>query len=277
MLTIDRNGRKLEYEVSGEGPALVFLHGLGGSVNQIKSLYDAIPGVKLIVPNQQGHGESVPDWEHFGFDSLADDVIALLDCLGIKKAVIAGISMGAAVSLNLAVRYPSYVQKLILIRNVWSWEAMSADRQKAYDDLGRCLECYQESTDDDWKLWIEHFWSTEGGKNVKAARSTYTENAFSLPFREDYNVLWNKKYSLLPPQIPVSNREEIERIMIPTLVIACKNDFCHPFECSEKLYHTIPGSEIIEIPSKDEDGKRHQEMINSSIRRFLFKDQNYRS
>lgn len=188
MVTIDRNGRKLEYEVSGEGLPLVFLHGLGGSVNQIKSLYDAIPGIKLIVPNQQGHGRSVPEWEHFGFDSLADDVIALLDCLGIKRAVIAGISMGAAVSLNLAVRYADYVQKLILIRNAWSWEAMSTDRRKAFDDLGKCLECYQESMDDDGKTGLERFWSTEGGKIVKATGSTYTKNVFTQLFCEDYNT-----------------------------------------------------------------------------------------
>ena len=146
---------------------------------------------------------------------------------------------------------------------------MSADRQKAFDDLGKCLERYQESTDDDLKSGLERFWSTEGGKIVKATGSTYTENAFSLPFREDYNVLWNKKYSLLPPKIPVNNRKEIERIKIPTLVIACKNDFCHPFERSEDLYRTISGAELVEIPSKDEDGKQHQEMINGSIRRFI--------
>lgn len=272
MKTIDRNGRKLEYEVSGEGLPLVFLHGLGGGVSQIKSLYNVIPGVKLIVLNQQGHGGSAPDWERFGFDSLADDVIAVLDHLGIKRAVIAGISMGAAVSLNLAVRYADYVQKLILIRNAWSFEAMPADRQKAFDDLGRCLERYHESIDGDWKSGLERFWCTEGGKIVEATGSAYTKNAFTRPFREDYNILWNKKYSLLPPQIPVNNREEIEGLMIPTLVIACKNDFCHPFEYGEKLYRTIPEARIIEIPSKDEDEKRHQEMINSSIRQFIYKN-----
>ena len=65
-----------------------------------------LEGVCLIHLNQQGHGESEACWEKFDFDHLADDVCDLMDRLEIKKAYFAGISMGAAVCLNLAVRYP---------------------------------------------------------------------------------------------------------------------------------------------------------------------------
>ena len=113
-------GIRLEYEVSGQGRPLVFLHGLGGnagvqnngfpgnsgSIRQIQGVCQPIAGVRLICPNQQGHGGSGADWERFGFDRLAEDVIGLLDHLKLEKAAFAGISMGAAVCLNLAVRFP---------------------------------------------------------------------------------------------------------------------------------------------------------------------------
>ena len=106
MKTFTNRGLMLEYEVSGSGTPLVFLHGMGGSVQQIRDTYNAIDGVQLITLNQQGHGHSDVDWEGYSFDRLGDDVAALLDHLGIAQAYFAGISMGAAVSLNTAVRTP---------------------------------------------------------------------------------------------------------------------------------------------------------------------------
>ena len=73
------HGVRLEYRTEGEGKPLVFLHGLGGGIGQILSVYQPIDGVKLITLNQQGHGDSGADWDSFGFDRLAEDVIGLLD------------------------------------------------------------------------------------------------------------------------------------------------------------------------------------------------------
>ena len=105
MDSFTHRGIHLEYEVTGQGSPLVFLHGLGGSIQQIHGVYTLVPGVKLICLNQQGHGNSGADWESFGFDRLGEDVIALLDHLHLNKAAFAGISMGAAVCLNIALLY----------------------------------------------------------------------------------------------------------------------------------------------------------------------------
>ena len=74
-------GRDLEYEITGEGKPLVFLHGMGGSVEQIYSVYEAVPGISLIAVNQQGHGNSDACWETYDFEHLAADVRASSDCL----------------------------------------------------------------------------------------------------------------------------------------------------------------------------------------------------
>ena len=134
------NGLTLEYEISGQGEPFFFLHGMGGSVEQIQSIYQPIPGARLISLNQQGHGSSEADWSNLTFGSLADDLRALMDYLEIRQATIGGISMGAAVCLNFAVRFPDRVKQLLLVRNAWTDRPMSPEVQAAYRDLGLALK-----------------------------------------------------------------------------------------------------------------------------------------
>ena len=72
-------GITLEYEALGTGIPFVFLHGMGGSVEQIKAACEPLAGVRLISLNQQGHGNSGVNWDRYDFDRLGDDAIALLD------------------------------------------------------------------------------------------------------------------------------------------------------------------------------------------------------
>ena len=164
-IAIDQK-RKLEFLVSGEGKPLLFMHGMGGSIRQIQGMYDPIDGIRLIAPNLQGHGGSAPNWEHYDFDHLADDALAVLDALGEKQVIAAGVSMGAAVALNLALRCPERISRLVLIRNAWTWEAMDADRQLAYRDLGECLARMNENAGADWEKWAGYFRESAGGRIV---------------------------------------------------------------------------------------------------------------
>lgn len=257
--TFMHNGRKLEYLTAGEGQPVVFLHGLGGSILQMTSAFDLPEGVRGIYLNQQGHGESDFDPEHFDFDTMGDDTAALLARLGVKKAVFAGISMGAAVSLNIAVRYPQLVEKLFLVRNAWADQPMSQAVQTAYRDLGLALKEKDE----------ELFWNSEGGKIVKGLGSAYSEGAFSGPFKETPQLANWQKFLLLPPSAPVRSVSEIEALKVPAVVIACRGDFCHPFEMGEYMKEHLDGAVLYEIPGKDVDAAEHKRLSNRYFREFL--------
>lgn len=250
--------RDLEYEIKGEGRSLVFLHGMGGSVKQIYGVYDAIPGISLITVNQQGHGNSDACWERYDFEHLADDILALLEHLHIKKACLAGISMGAAVALNLAVRFPERVEKLILIRNAWTDQPMSEEVQLAYHDLGEALR----------EGGLAKFQQTKGWDIVKEP-SVYTRNAFLSPFEDESCLRYWQKYLILPEKTPIKSVEELEKLTMPVLILACKNDLCHPFHYGIYLAEHIEGAQFREIVDKDTDGARHKEMINEAIREIL--------
>lgn len=254
----ERDGRRLEYEISREGTPFVFLHGLGGGIHQIAGVYPGVEGIQLINMNQQGHGESQADWESYGFDAMGDDAVALLDHLGIEKAIFGGISMGAAVSLNVAVRFPERVRGLFLIRNAWTDGPMDPDRITAYGDMGRCLK----------EGGFEAFRKTSGWEIVKEP-SAYTKKAFTLPFGEDFNIKNYQKFILLPPKQPIPDELSVKGIRVPTQIVACKGDFCHPFEKGVWLSERIPGACFTEIPNKDEAPKEHNQILAELLKKTL--------
>lgn len=107
------NGIKLWYSVFGQGEPVVFLH--GGLANADYWGHQ-VPAVarhyQVIVMDSRGHGRSTRDDRPYGYDLMADDVVALLDYLGVKRAAIVGWSDGAILGLDLALRYPSRVSKV---------------------------------------------------------------------------------------------------------------------------------------------------------------------
>jgi len=107
------NGISLYYATIGHGSPVVLLHGgLSNSDywgNQIKAL---APHHTVIVVDSRGHGRSTRDARPYGYDLMADDVVALLDTLHIAKADVVGWSDGAVLGLDLAIRYPDRVGTL---------------------------------------------------------------------------------------------------------------------------------------------------------------------
>ena len=259
MRILIKDGRRLEYQVTGEGKPFVFLHGMGGSVKQIESAYIPLAGVQLININQQGHGHSDADWKEYDFEHLADDVISLLDELKIEKVYLGGISMGAAVSLNIAVRYPEKVEGLLLIRNAWTIEPMSKEVQKAYYDMGLALK----------EKSIDAFYETVGWNLIKE-QSFYTRNAFVSPFRDEACLKYWEKYLILPGKTPVHDLGQLENLSMPVYILANKNDFCHPFEMGVWMHEHIKGSTFREIPDKDVDPAEHKKLSNDIIKTMIF-------
>src|ERR1700693_1444487 len=104
----------------------VFQHGLGADISQPMSFFAEDRPFRLISMDCRGHGRTVPlGNRHFlSFNSFSDDIINLLDHLNLPKVVMGGISMGAGIALNFAVRYPDRTRALILSRVSWLTEPL---------------------------------------------------------------------------------------------------------------------------------------------------------
>ncbi len=108
------NGMRMYYEVSGQGDPLVVLH---GAYMNIPTMGTIIPRLakthKVYALELQGHGRTTDIDRPITYPNLADDVAAFMDAVGLQKADVFGYSMGAEVGLQLAIRHPARVNKLV--------------------------------------------------------------------------------------------------------------------------------------------------------------------
>jgi pimeloyl-ACP methyl ester carboxylesterase len=109
------NGLKMYYEIHGSGRPLVLLHGnlstIGTSFGKV--LPKLASTRRIIAVEQQGHGHTADIDRPFSLEHWAQDTTALLRHLGIEQADFFGYSSGGAVALEIALRSPALVRKLV--------------------------------------------------------------------------------------------------------------------------------------------------------------------
>jgi len=112
----DVHGLSMYYELHGKGQPLVLLHGALSAIGTSfgKLLPDLARERRVIAVEMQGHGHTADIDRPLRYELLADDIAALLAQLEIGKADLFGWSLGAGVALQIAIRRPEVVRKLVL-------------------------------------------------------------------------------------------------------------------------------------------------------------------
>ncbi len=109
---------ELEYDVCGDGPELVWLHGLSGSLAESRPLVQALSQeFRVLSYSTRGHGRSTPvhERERYRYDVIADDLERMLDHVGFARPLVAGGSHGANTALRHAVEHPGRTRGLLLV------------------------------------------------------------------------------------------------------------------------------------------------------------------
>ena len=111
------NGIKLHYWQLGKGPDLVMLHGLGGNlaVWHLKMVPELQHEYRVTTFDLRGHGYSEFTEDGYTTLDLAEDLLGLLDALGIKQTHLIGHSWGGDIALHFARLYPNRVEKTVVI------------------------------------------------------------------------------------------------------------------------------------------------------------------
>ncbi len=129
----DVNGLQLYYEVHGAGEPLVLLHGgVAASEAFGPNLAALAASRRVVAVHLQGHGRTRDvEGRPLRLETMADDVAALIDHLGLGAVDVLGYSMGGGVALQLAVRHPAAVRRLVVVsramaRDGWYPEALAA-------------------------------------------------------------------------------------------------------------------------------------------------------
>jgi pimeloyl-ACP methyl ester carboxylesterase len=118
------NGLKMYYEIYGTGTPLVLIHGGGSTIQSSfgRVLHSFAKTHKVIAVELQAHGRTADRDQPLSFEQDADDVAALLKYLNIDKADIFGFSNGASTTLQLAIRHPQQVNKIIVASTFYKKE-----------------------------------------------------------------------------------------------------------------------------------------------------------
>src|SRR5262245_60637176 len=122
------------YEIHGKGEPVVLLHGSFMTITN--NWPDAIARLsksrQVIAVEMQGHGRTADIDRDFSYENLADDIAALLDELKIKEADLLGYSMGGGVAMQVAIRHPERVRKVISISAVFRQDGLVEEALAAF-------------------------------------------------------------------------------------------------------------------------------------------------
>jgi pimeloyl-ACP methyl ester carboxylesterase len=106
---------RMYYEIHGTGAPLLLLHGAYMTVDMLRPLRDGLAAHRqVITPELQGHGRTNDVDRPMSYEQLADDCAALLEQLDVEEADVMGYSMGGATTLQLAIRHPARVRKIVV-------------------------------------------------------------------------------------------------------------------------------------------------------------------
>jgi pimeloyl-ACP methyl ester carboxylesterase len=110
------NGHEFSYLDSGEGPALLFIHGLTGSQRNWAHLVDALDhDHRVLAPDLFGHGASAKVIGDYSLGAHAATLRDLLDLLGIDRVTLIGHSFGGGIAMQFSYLFPERVERLVLV------------------------------------------------------------------------------------------------------------------------------------------------------------------
>ncbi|MGH8461067.1 MAG: alpha/beta fold hydrolase [Stenotrophobium sp.] len=252
------NNQRLYFEdTGGNGPVIVFSHGLLMDhemfAPQVAALRDRY---RVITWDERGHGLTAGSTlEPFSYYDSANDLAALLQHLGIKRAILAGMSQGGYLSLRCALTHPEIVRALVLIDT----QAMPEDPAK--------MPAYKQMLD----AWAAH--------GLSAQISTIIEQII-LGTGWAGSALWKEKWKHVQPHNLIGcfhtlgNRDDISsklaQIKVPALVIHGEKDMAITLDRARALANGLPHAELAVIPGAGHAANlTHAAAVTPLIERFL--------
>lgn len=234
--SFDHRGRRLVYDDYGEGDrVVVYLHGLLLDAELNRGIAEALAqrGNRVVLLDLLGHGRSdrPTHASEYRIDRYADQVFALLDELGVERAVLGGLSLGANVSLFAATQHPDRVQGLVLEMPVMEWAVPAAAL-----------------------LFVPMLLAAHYGRPVMAVTAAAARQLPRTPVRPLNSAL---NAASMPPEVMsailhgvlvgpvVPTQEQRAALEVPALVLAHTNDLIHPFSDAENLAELLPQSRLV--------------------------------
>lgn len=243
-LPLKRDGQTLAaFRACKPGSPLVFQHGLGADPLQTIDVIPSNPAYAHHLMHCRGHGSSEPGpFDNLSIATFSDDLISFMDQHIQGPCVIGGISMGAAITLRVAVKRPDLVSALILARPAWLTDPAPGNLQPLAE-IGNLLTANSVSEA------RKRFLASKTFANLKDKAPENLTSLLNLFERAPQSVT-SELLKRIPIDGPGISVEEISAINVPTLIIANHHDYVHPTHLADKLAVMIPNSKHVVITSK---------------------------
>jgi pimeloyl-ACP methyl ester carboxylesterase len=216
------NGLEMYYEIHGTGLPLVLLHGAFSAIGT--SFGELLPSLaerrQVIAFEMQAHGRTADIDRPLSYEQMADDTAAALEQLGIEKADFFGYSMGAFIALQIAIRHPDVVRKLVLASVTYNLGGVHPGLMEGLADMKP-------------EMMYGSPWHEE-----------YTRIA---PNPEDFATLFAKK-TQMDRNLKDVPAEFIESIEAPTLLIIGDSDLVRP-EHAVEMFRLLGGGVFGDTPA----------------------------
>lgn len=110
------HGHEVCYREGGDGPAVLFIHGMAGSSRTWREVTGRVAGdYRIIAPDLIGHGESSKPMGDYSLGAYASGLRDLLGVIGVERVTVVGQSLGGGVAMQLAYQHPELVERLVLV------------------------------------------------------------------------------------------------------------------------------------------------------------------
>ena len=215
------HGAQLYYEIHGDGPPLVLLHGFGQTGRTWHPYLETLrEQFRVIIPDLRGHGRSTNPSEVFTHRQAAQDVFELLDRLGVQSFRAMGISTGGMTLIHMATQQPDRVHAIVLIgaTTYFPEQARAIMRRVSPDSL----------TPEEWAS--NRARHVHGDDQIRALFSQFNG------FKDSYDDM-----NFTPPYLST--------ISARTLIVHGDRDRFFPVSIATEIYRSVPNGYLWIVPN----------------------------
>jgi pimeloyl-ACP methyl ester carboxylesterase len=237
---ITDGGQTLGVEEHGQGPAVVGLHGLTASRRYVLmgSRMLERSGRRVVLYDARGHGTSAPAVDgDYSYAALSSDLEAVIDALGVERALLVGASMGAHTALRFALEHPQRVAGLAIVTPAYDPERFPSDLDR-WDALARGLR----------EGGVEGFVAAYGLHRAPVAwRETVERVIRQRLAAHEHPQAVADALAAVPRSRPFDAWESLAALEIPTLVVGSRDeaDPGHPLAVARAYADAIAGARLV--------------------------------
>ncbi|HVO10634.1 MAG TPA: alpha/beta fold hydrolase [Vicinamibacteria bacterium] len=254
------DGGAIEYDARGEGRTLLLLHAFPLGLSMWEPQCEALsPRLRVVRFDARGFGGSDPVPGPLTMERIAEDAIALLDLLGIDRAVVGGCSMGGYAALALARRHPHRLSGLVLQdtrAGADTEEARAGRRQLA----SRVLETGPAAA-------AEAFLPRLLGETTRRERPDLVGELRERILATPASAIASALHGLAERE---DSRPTLAALHVPTLVLVGEEDVITPPSEAEAMARAVRRARLVRVPRAGHlSNLENPEAVNAALAEFL--------